>query len=305
MSSTPISLLFLLPLALAQNPVEPPYAFPDSLGNTSRDVEGCWVETLIQKFHFCVECSVITLSRQQRASADANSAWTRVTEVYSTRLRLTAVAPREGGDVLFVAGIDERGHDVIERWSWRTPNGQWMVHAPDPTPEPIGTPMPQLAPILSVRGGGAYVPPSNPADYVAPSITPIHEAALPSGHGSPLGHIRSIAADPEGRFLYILSEAPRKLYRLDLVPAAGAPVVLHDTTTLPALAEACRVSVEEHVTEGRKLFVDGGGALRTMFSDANNDGLFEAAAQFTPTQWAASPYVDTSKWRRLYWAAAP
>src|SRR5690606_21185872 len=124
-------------------------------------------------------------------------------------LRISAVAARQGGDTVYVAGLTDDGQDVIEEWTFDPPDGQWILRAPTSPPPPLGVAMGPFVPTLTVQGGGSYAPPPD-STYVTPTIRAVIRRGHPEEPGSPLGHVRSMDADPEGRFLVLLTDTPRK-----------------------------------------------------------------------------------------------
>jgi len=101
--------------------------------------------------------------RKVRERVSATDAWETSEQEYSLSFRITSVAHREGGDVVYLAGIRESDcMDVIEEWTFPTKTGGRLLQAAvstttTPAVPPVGTPAPPFTLQPSVRGG-TYVP---------------------------------------------------------------------------------------------------------------------------------------------------
>jgi hypothetical protein len=210
----------------------------------------------------------------------------------ATSFYVTAAAWQDGLSRVFVAGIESDGHSVVERWTYPRRSGGYVVDRTSGPIQPIGSAMPSYSAQESLNGP-AYQP-------LPVRLSPARRARVYRGNS--IGHIRSMVAEPEGRFLLVLTYPNRQLYRIDLTQAGYPMTLLHSAATLPHLANATTLRVREHTTDGRiyTLFEFQGSMLLpnysvTLLLDPENDGILAAPITLTGAEWQAAGYeLDTS-----------
>lgn len=244
----------------------------------------------------------VEMKRSERAGA--GTLWYNYESTITTSFRITDVAARPGGEELFVAGIADNGDDVIERWVARARTGGWAMRCATSPVLPVGTPMPPYA-VTHLVVGGTFVPPG-PRQAIAPERDVIFRSTA-------VGKIRSMIADPEGRYLLLLSFTTSSMYRLDLLTTPMELFALDTVSTLPHLSAAKSLWIGDFSTQGRKCCLseladstipEGSGF--TVLDDTDNNGIFESKQTFSEVEWAASPYSNyaSNSWKNL-WNQAP
>lgn len=211
----------------------------------------------------------------------------------STTYAITAVATRSGGSVAYVAGITQSGSDVIELWNYPVRAGGYGIRTTSGPTQPIGTPMPPYTAEEYLNG----------STFIAPGSSHTPARRIPMYAGSAIGHIRYMAADPEGRFLMILSYPSGSVYRLDVGSTNSTPTLVYSSSTIPALATAKTLQVMQHIHDGRKyVLTERAGCVLpetapyTVLSDTNNDGVMDSWATLSGAEWDAAGYEDDANW---------
>ncbi|MFT4543408.1 MAG: hypothetical protein ACI8QS_003082 [Planctomycetota bacterium] len=108
--------------------------------------------------------------------------------------------------------------------------------------------------------------------------------------------VRSLAVDPEGRFLLLLGFESGKLYRLRLdVSPIPDPELLYNTSTLPRLDYATGLFFCMHDGVRKCVVSEAGpggliqdGVMWTLLVDADNDGEFEGSELLTSQEFLTS-----------------
>lgn len=249
-----------------------------------------------------------SIHRSVRERAGPNSAWTGSEIEYTFSYELTAATFREGGEFLYLAGIRPSDCvDVIEQWVFEPEAGAPIARSaasPATTPAvgPIGTPAPPFELLPGTAGSGGYVDVDLRAGtQPAPRRRVIYE-------GNDLGHIRSMVADPEGRFLLLQAHGNSGIYRIDLmITPTLAPVLLFDAAATPPLVHARRMAVYDIPAAGGRCYVLPASqgdvmpkdATWVVIKDPNNDGVFDAIESYSNAEWQGSPLGDRTNWRDL------
>jgi hypothetical protein len=248
-----------------------------------------------------------SIHRDVRERADASSPWVGSDVEYSFSFALTAATFRDGGDILYLAGIRESDcADIIEQWTFQPSTGAPVLRSaisPTTTPAvgPIGMVTPPFSFVPGTAGSGGYISPELRGTQPAPRRRVLYE-------GSGLGHVRSMVADPEGRFLLLQSHGDSGIYQLNLlVTPIPAPQLLFSASSTPALVTARRMVVYDIPAAGGRCYVLPASqgdvmpkeAAWVILKDPNNDGVFDAIESYTNAAWQASPLGDRTSWRDL------
>ena len=252
-----------------------------------------------------------TITRLLWERANASSPWEKSETEYTVSYEITAVAYREGGDVLYVAGIQETDcSDVIERWTFSPLNGSLTLRSalsPTTSPPvgPIGTPSSSLVMVPGVVGTGGYVSPPQRGTPRSPQRRVIYQS-------TGFGHVRSMAADPEGRFLLVQSHQTSEVYQLNLLGTAPlVPQLIVSPSTIPSLTLLRRIQVYDVAAAGGRAYIlsaphndqIAADAPWAILKDPGNDGVFDAVQGYSAAEWLASPYSDKTSWTRLIYAS--
>jgi hypothetical protein len=222
--------------------------------------------------------------------------WSVLDRLETVPFQITAVGSRQGGDELYVAGINAKGRSKIQRWIMTPREGGYYVRWLGSEPSPIGTPMPPFA-AEELVNGALFQDPSL-EDYGPPQKEELMES--PS-----FGHVRDLLVDPEGRFLLILSFPEAAIHRVDLLAPSPQAEVLFATGQIPHLSKVRTMQLFQNPALGRVCVlteVDGSvvplGARRTLLIDANNDANFESVVTLTQEEWVLAGYEDPALWQR-------
>ncbi len=251
-----------------------------------------------------------SFTRTAKERAETESPWFDTRTTFSVPFRITDLSGRDGGDVLYVAGIREAdGADLIEEWAFPPQRGARVLRAalsPTTTPAvgPVGVPAPPLVLLPGIAGAGDFV------------IPPAREAAPPERRrmlytGAELRHIRSLVADPEGRFLLLQAHGNSAIYQLDLLsPAPCTPKLVCSSATTPELKRTTSMSAWDIGAAGGRVYllvsteacVTPIDAEWVLLKDPDNDGNFDSIEGFSNAAWLASPYADRAAWGLLHCA---
>ncbi|MEM7308674.1 MAG: hypothetical protein AAF682_18465 [Planctomycetota bacterium] len=220
----------------------------------------------------------------------AEDEWEEFNHRYSVPYDVAAVSHRTAEDVFVAGRIDRLGIDTVERWTFPAYPGAFQTSRPI-TSTPVGVASATASTSVGLTGG-TYVP---VAERKAP-LVPDKEQLL----ASDLGGITSISADPDGRFVLLLTGAGGgTLWRLDLIDQA-TPIVLYTTQDIATLGESLTLSPRLHAVEGMKHvalgFVESLGPFYLHFNDPDNDGLFDSVTTFTADGYEAAGYLDPAAW---------
>lgn len=237
--------------------------------------------------------SAVQIGRYTRT--DAQSEWVFEEHLFSTDLQLTDVGFAEGGQTLYVAGVRTTAsgcEDVVEEWEVVFPVGTPIVEVAGAPPRGIPAPMPFVQTVTTTEvpgpgGGGGF------SQKKRPPFT--RKTVLFSGVGT--GPFSAIEADPEQRFLLLLSYSTGDLYSLDLTSSQSTPVLEFSANEIPHLSLVREISVGEHQDYGRYYrLVETKGDLQfgddTFLVDADNDGVFETHSTLTGSEFTSSLWSD-------------
>lgn len=223
----------------------------------------------------------------------APGTWYESEVVEAVSFQTTAVASTAGGSVLFVAGIRDDGVSLVERWAYSPRSGGYGIQVTSGTPQSIGTPMPPYS-AQEVLNGTAFSKPNPQHAHARRSVV---------FRGTSVGHIRSLAADPEGRFLLVLSYPTGTIYQISLL-GNSPPTAVFTPSGVPHLAEARTIEILHDVANGRScLLTELKGCVyppnhrRTLLRDPNNDGIFDVAVTLTGAEWVAAGLDEDSAWQ--------
>lgn len=276
----------------SQNP-PPPFVFPQDLVefNPFNFRSAALSANLRQSFSYDSGGEAVVV-RWGELDPNNQTNWyvSEVTEAVS--FQITSVTSSAGGHILYVAGIRDDGVDLIERWSYPARAGGFGIQVTSGAPQSIGTPMPPYT-AQEFLNGSSFTPPS-----------PQHTSARRTSmyRGSAIGHIRSLAADPEGRFLLALSYPSGAVYQIDVI-GSPQPIQVLAPALVPHLASAKTIEVQHNVAEGRKYILTEResclvppGHKWTLINDPNNDGIFETSVTLTSAEWVAAGLDEDTAW---------
>lgn len=190
----------------------------------------------------------------------------------TTPFLVEAVSCRKAEE-MFVAGRDEMtGEIVIERWSYLAPTGSLAsVHAS--YQGTLGQSRPLLATTVEVIGG-TFIPPK---DRNIPQ--PVKQTVY---RGSDFSGVKSMCADPEGRFLLVQDSASFDVYQL--VPGTP-PVAIVESSDFPELNASFFLGPPFQLGTMERVFtlqgMPGFGADVFVFHDSDNDGNLEPPVLLT------------------------
>ncbi len=181
-----------------------------------------------------------------------------------------ALLASSGPDSLVLTGSAPNGDTIIESWRFSPVEGSWYASRQYPNPiPPIGTAITGVP--QAVTGVlGAYVPLAQ-----RPRGNP-RVARSEVYRGTSMGDIRCMAADPEGRFLLVISNQD-VIYQLDLSTLAVS--TLYDSQDIAGIGSLDAISRIHRPDIGRiwHLFVDLGSVddPSVVLFDLDNDGVFD------------------------------
>ena len=282
-----LSLALSLPTAgWSQTPCELPPAMMqyDMFGVTSAGLDS----TYKSYFEYYPSLSWVTRVIKEREDTDAE--WETQGQELTTSYAIVDIAPRDGGEYVYVAGLQTSDcTDVIEEWRFSPADGAFTFRAsasPTTSPPipPVGTPAPPLT-LHPEPNGGTFVAPSERGHLSAPRRTVLYT-------GTSLGHIRSMEVDPQGRFLLIQSHGDSGIYQLDLLEEPPlTPQMLFSAAAIPELLTTTTLATYDNPAVGGRFFLlmqtDAFGDLmldshRVLIEDYDNDGVLGPAQVFDP-----------------------
>jgi len=218
-----------------------------------------------------LEMQVIIKRRERKTE---NDDFHEHVQELSTSFYVTDVRWRCDGEdeinELFVAGVNEDGSSVVERWKFY-----------------------YTAPVFDENGR-----------YIT-----IDNRRLPSVRrkqvyrGSSLGRIRTLQPDPDGRFVLFVTRETPTLYRIDL--PSGVPSVALDQSVDPFLSNVGVVGIRKHASEGIQYHLYAGTRWHydssvpgevIVLRDGDNDGVLDAPELVTPVMWEKYGYNAGSSW---------
>ena len=193
------------------------------------------------------------------------------------------VAPRNVYEY-FVAQRDGRSSEwVVEHWRIQPALGARTVDRASRS-SPIGESV-SYSPPKERLVGGTYIPMAERKTEPTLSVSEVYR-------GNHMVEITTMTADPDGRFLLVVSGPEKRLLQIPL-HEERPPTVIADATTLPHLLVAHVFSPLEHEAEGRVYLLESAAfhGLRTILRDANNNGVFESATTYYPPAFEAAGYA--------------
>lgn len=234
-----------------------------------------------------------------------------------TSFDIMEIAPR-GGDELFVSGHPQRGGFVIERW--RIPE---VLGSPTARLEPFGTP-PGFP--ITTPDWGVPTQPWSGRVYVPGNISPVpfdQRDPLPPIEKTPFAEdpstlIRGIGADPEGRFVLVMTDSG-ELRQYFSSSTVQSHVVLEDSFSFPGIEHCSGLFFRvQHAVFGRVWFLNwfnpknpGGTPISPsqyqtiVLLDAENDGLFEDISSHLVDGTSIDRHLDRSLWLDWFFMSAP
>lgn len=252
---------------------------------------------LTRSFNFRVGGSDIEFISHERR--DQQSSWEKTTLTQSTELTLYGIAPCMEGGVYIVCGTREVNgipETVLQLWTLPSPDGAWEWTTSQQVPA-IGSPAP--LPFAGsgstvVAGGGTYTPPSQ---RFRRTLAPQRET-LWVGPG--WGDVRSVGADPEGRYALLQRHDNGSLFALDLTQTGSAPVFLADDSVAQGISITNAMAFYDHATLGRIIHfrhVQGGWLLEPSSPvvcaiDNENDGVINSWGFATEETFEQTPWGD-------------
>ena len=122
-----------------------------------------------------------------------------------------------------------------------------------------------------------------------------------------MGHIRSMVADPEGRFLLMQGYADPSIFQIDLVGASRVPQAIYSTADESQLFQTTTMRLIGIQGTPERLVIltqsrDGVtplGSQDVVIRDDDNNGVPESIQSLSSAQWAVSAWADTSTWDLL------
>ncbi len=301
-------LLFAMPtmaISAAQLPGATPVAkrpdsFPNAIDSPDTVQPGMLSDVLLQDYNTPIGTKTIIWNRAERA--DANATWERVSHVITVDYWITAVTSRNGGDDLFVAGMNTLGESIIERWTVPRRKNSHYSEYPS-SPPPLGQSKPSYCPTISTEGG-VFEPGLETSLVTAPV-----QDLVSRSQGGPW---TQLAVDPEGRFLLAYDWNGKEIVRFDLT--AGLPLpktTIFSSSSTPSIAAVGHMDLREY--DGtRTLLIDSQlpGTYRslatwTVIQDNENDGTFDEVQVFSYEEYYASIYAQWEKWREHWKVCTP
>jgi hypothetical protein len=208
------------------------------------------------------DASAVTVYGQElNPSSNARNTWDATTDA---GFHVTSIGARHANE-LYVAGLDAANFVVLEKWLIVAQDGSFYTEKK----------------VTSTPIGAAAEPIQTELKMVRPHVEPSLRAAptlqrsvitVPSGWGD----IRSIGADPEGRFLLALTDdagGGTTLRQLDL--STGLGTALFDSSMVPFLVDAIGFQFRDSSIEGRLVRIGSTGFGLMFLVDEYNDGVFE------------------------------
>ena len=269
--------------------------FPGDIYQPYLITVGLGDEVFRQGYSWSIGGTSIRRTKQERA--DADDTWVFMEGTQDAGFIIPALAARNGGDEIYVAGLRQNGSAVIERWTHGPRVHGWSVTFPLPSDvKALGQPAPPAVPVVNVAGG----PPWAPVRDVDKVLSPPRRVEV---YSSPDGPLHGMSADPQGRYLIFFDMGRGELIQLDLTQVPFQTNVLSTPASDPPLAAAGNIQVMDFEGEGRHLLVrpvlsDVQLEPETyhVFSDTENDGAFESVEVMDEAEWDSSIYSDWSKW---------
>lgn len=201
---------------------------------------------------------------------------------HSVSFGLEGVAARHADD-LFLLGRNRADEMIVERWSISPTIGGYGTSRPEPGTA-IGVPA-ALTQSSAYINGPTFLPLSERSRGAPAQRT---EVARLQGMGS----LVAVVADPEGRFLLLLTRSDTdvvSLYQLALVPQAGVPLLLASSNQHPELADADQVNVIERAGHGRVYYAGRGLIFPALvLTDVANSGAFDSISGMTGTAFMSA-----------------
>lgn len=229
---------------------------------------------LIQDIEFDQGKRRFTVVLRERApGSNVFADWHEHSSTVALTFRITDVTVRAGGNEIFACGIRDDGEGVIEQFNFQPrPNGLEAVGMPTVV-LPRGTPMLNHSTEQVVNGGTWSAPTSS--RYGVPTRVQVL--------GDTIGVPRSIAVDPSGRYLIIISDTTSDVHLLDLLAVPMTLEVLATPSGFPALADIDNAYILTLLAGGHVVMLHDSFAAelneldpRIAMIDSENDGVFES-----------------------------
>lgn len=190
---------------------------------------------------------------------------------FTSSFGLETMSARHGNE-LYLAGRQDDGDVVIERWILPTQHGGYGSSNPA-TQASIGTPIPLTEPAVELEGP-FFIPPDQRAPLPPPRRSVVYEGQeLAPG-------VYHMTVDLEGRFAIVLNWD----YNLYQVPfdGSGPPQLLVDAASSPVLPEQFldfgqyQLGTQERIYEFGCIRMPGFSSI--LLADPDNDGVFDLIA---------------------------
>ncbi|MFT5285753.1 MAG: hypothetical protein ACI8TQ_001921 [Planctomycetota bacterium] len=189
-----------------------------------------------------------------------------------------------GADTIVVGGYSERfDHEVIELWDLAPTVGGYQAWRGGQTVG-IGTPIPTSSIVEGIEG----------AQFLLPAArSPTRPPSKSELFRGDLGGIVAIEADPEGRFVLVLSDEHDCVYLIDV--ASGTKQVVLDASTSAVVASSDGIRALEHSVEGRMYIVGDNFSDEYVFmQDPDNDGDFDSFLELDRAGISATDFTDNT-----------
>lgn len=180
------------------------------------------------------------------------------------------------GNEFIVVGHARGGVPVFEYWTFPTDPGTYYSYRDLPG-TPVGTPVPIGETIVAVAG--SYTSPSK-----RDNLMPIMERTeIYRGWGADMVDLAVV--DPEGRFVYSISNDTHLLYRVHIIDSS-TPELVYNSSQVLALNGAVLFDALRHETKGIGWRIMSAEHVSILW-DADNDGVTDTIENLTPSQASA------------------
>lgn len=252
-----------------------------------------------QSMYWSPGSSILRMRWSERDPEDPER-WYETEVEESSSFRMSAVGSREGGNDVLLAGLEDDGSIVVERWTYAPRPGGYYISGSAPSTGGIGVPQPSFVPSEHIDGAAFVAPVSRSHDPARRRVR-LYE-------GVTIGLPRSIAVDPQGRFVLLLTFPQGDLVRLRLDGGAPAVETVLGAPQLPHLSSARNIEARLLVGTGPVFLLsesDNGwippGARSTLLRDADNDGVLDPGpTTMTTVEWKDAGLDVPTLWKR-YW----
>lgn len=210
--------------------------------------------------------------------------WFVSTVEHSASFKIDRVVTRISNE-LYLSGVARNGDLVIEQWIVTPQTGAVLPVRPA-AETGIGVPFSTPPLTTQIQGDGAFIPPPQRQDRSVTVKTELYR-------GSELGEIVSMAVDPDGRFLLVLTSGSHGLVQFDLhdsTPTGPAYQTICSPSTLPEIQQVKSIYPAAH-ENGIRMFImaprymDGVIPKNVVLLDDDNDGVFDGDYELTPPEF--------------------